>query len=110
MTLQHWQIGLLIIGQFHLLFAVVFDVNHHRLQHAAFAAIDSGDLPAGRCREENPRDLLIFKQRLAFLNSIANLYQHGGTHTNIFLAEQRHLCDRWAILDHLRRRPSDWQI
>ncbi len=61
-------------------------------------------------REENPGVFLVFEQRLAFLNGIAFLHQHGGTHSDILFPKQGDMLNIRAILDCLNRGSGYRQI
>ncbi|EFW11835.1 hypothetical protein SSYM_2077 [Serratia symbiotica str. Tucson] len=99
-----------VVRERQLPITTVLQRNHHRLQYAALATINGDDATTGWCREDNPRVLFIFKQRLAFLNGIAFLYQHGGTHCDILLPKQGNMLNLRTIKDRLNRRSSYGQI
>ncbi|STW71708.1 Uncharacterised protein [Klebsiella pneumoniae] len=66
---------------------IALDINHHRLQHAPFAAVDRADDPARRGGKADARDLFIFEQDLTFFDPIAFFNRHRGTHANVLFAE-----------------------
>ena len=66
---------------------IALDINHHRLQHAPFTAVDRADDPARRGGKADAGDLFIFEQDLTFFDPIAFFDRHGGTHADVLFAE-----------------------
>ncbi len=57
---------------------IALDINHHRLQHAPFAAVDRADDPARRGGKADAEDLFIFEQDLTFLTRSPSLTAIAG--------------------------------
>ncbi len=57
---------------------IALDINHHRLQHAPFAAVDRADDPARRGGKADAEGSFIFEQDLTFLTRSPSLTAIAG--------------------------------
>ncbi len=102
------QLGARILREGQLV--VAFEINHHRLQHTPFTAMNRADDACAWRGEVDARRLLVGEQDLPQLHSITNLGFHGRLHAGVIEPYYGDASHRPAGLYTLRRRPCDGQI